>query len=59
VFAVWVPAKGGEFRLDFGIDGGDGGIERVDLTDMKAQQEAMLLSDAATQRLRKAQIARP
>jgi hypothetical protein len=44
--------KGGKLRLHSGIDLGDGG-ERIDLIEVEAQQETMVLGHAAAQRLAK------
>jgi hypothetical protein len=43
--------KGCEIRLHLLVDRGDGRIESIDLIKMKAQQEAMVIRNAATQRL--------
>ena len=44
-------AKGPKVRLHLRVDRGHGGIESVDLIEMKAQQEAMVLRHAAAKGL--------
>jgi hypothetical protein len=44
-------AKGSKVRLHLRIDRGHSGIESLDLVEMKAQQEAMVLRHAAAKGL--------
>ena len=44
-------AKGPDVRLHLRVDRRHGGIESIDLIEMKAQQEAMVLGHAAAKRL--------
>ena len=43
--------KGSRFASHLRVDLGNGDIDGIDLIEMQAQQEAMVLRDAAAQRL--------
>src|SRR5258708_18058431 len=48
-YEVNCGAKGPKVRLHLRVERGHGGIESVDLIEMKAQQEAMVLRHAAAE----------
>jgi hypothetical protein len=50
-YEVYCGAKGPKVRHHLRIERGHGGIESVDLIEMKAQQEAMVLRDPAAKSL--------